>query len=311
MKNSDQRTIPPRDSNSDLPLISIIIPFKDNQEDVIAIEAELRSQTYPQKKMELIFVDNASGRSFRFPEEMMNRHTFLTENDYPQSPYSARNRGVEKANGDVIVFLDANSRPHPKWLQSGIQCLQSTGEKMAAGAVEFYFGEKLTAGKIADALTSIRMMEAVEERQVAYTANLFVNKEVFERAGLFEEGIRSGGDVRFCMKAVRLGFGITYCKEAVVYKKARTTLQLFKKRIRTGKGYYHSWKREKKRSSWVYNLLRSLKPTGLKSTRNVALERYRKEFDRLRPRTLFVLYVVGILEQVSFIIEFFKNRGKD
>jgi GT2 family glycosyltransferase len=182
---------------------------------------------------------------------------------------------------------------------------------MAAGAVKFDFGDKVTAGKIADALTSIRMREAVEERQVAYTANLFIKKEVFKKAGLFEEGVRSGGDVRFCMKAVRQGFAIAYCEDAVVYKKARTTLQLFKKRIRTGKGYYHSWKREEDRSRWYINLLRSLKPLGLTSAKNVSSERYCKEFDRYRAGTLLVLYLAGILEQASFTIELFKQRGED
>ena len=311
MKNSDQRTVEPRDPDSKLPLISIIIPFMDNQEEVVEIEAELRKQSYPAEKMELIFVDNASSRSFRFPDEFTNRHTILTETNYPNSPYSARNRGIEASKGEIIVFLDANSRPHQKWLEKGLQCLQSTGKRIAAGAVKFDFGDKVTAGKIADALTSIRMREAVEERQVAYTANLFANKEVFEKAGLFEEGVRSGGDVRFCMKAVRQGFAISYCEDAVVYKKARTTLQLFKKRIRTGKGYYHSWKREENRSPWYFNLLRSLKPSGLTSTRNVSSERYRKEFDRHRPGILVVLYVAGILQQVSFTIEFFKRRGED
>jgi cellulose synthase/poly-beta-1,6-N-acetylglucosamine synthase-like glycosyltransferase len=310
MKKSDQRTVKPGDSDSELHLISIIIPFKDNQEEVVEIEAELRKQSYPAEKMELIFVDNASSRSFRFPDEFMNRHTILTETNYPDSPYSARNRGVEASKGDIIVFLDANSRPDHKWLEKGLQCLQSTGKRMAAGAVKFDFGDKVTAGKIADALTSIRMREAVEERQVAYTANLFVKKEVFEKVGLFEEGVRSGGDVRFCMKAVRQGFAIAYCEDAVVYKKARNTSELYKKKFRTGKGYYATWLRTdpKKRMSPIYNFLRAMKPPGLSEIKNHGLC-YRIKIRKLRLVIVyFHLYSIRVIEQTGFLFVCVKQK---
>ena len=293
-----------------LPVVSVIIPFFNNHDDVVRIERRVQNQTYPSNLIETIFIDNGSTDSFNFSESFLNRNTVLFENARLNSPYSARNRGIEQSKGEIIAFIDANSTPDDHWLEEGVACIMNYDANIAGGKVDFDFQENRTAAKIVDSLTSIDMKKAIRERGVAYTANLFVKREVFDDIGTFEEGVRSGGDVRWSLKAGKADLKIGYCEKSIVKKYARSVMKLYGKKIRTGKGYYHTWKNEPDRKIWFYNFLRSLKPPTPSKIRQLNTDRYQSEYDEKMAAIWFHLYVSGIAEQLAFIGEYFRNKIK-
>ncbi|MCC5914255.1 MAG: glycosyltransferase [Balneolaceae bacterium] len=288
------------DSDID-PSLSIIIPFRDNPEELFGLLRTILNQKGI-SDAEIICIDNGSEIPMEQPPDLssVDRIVMIREENYPGSPYSARNRGIENAKGGVVIFIDANSLPEPDWLISGIRCMQEKSADMVAGRVGFDIGPKSNGAELADALSSIRMEEAVKERGAAYTANLFVKKELFDRFGLFKEGIRSGGDVAWTNEATRNGSKLVYCPDSVVIKKARGASAFYKKKIRTGRGYYYNWLNQEPRVSWAYNLLRSFKP------------RLPKEPDLATGKKLragFHLWAAGIVTQCAFIYEMM--RGKE
>lgn len=291
-----------RIENNNLPNLSVIIPYQDNLEEVRGMLLSLQRQSYPKGKIEIFLIYNSSFKALdrlSFPNQEEIQIELLEEREYLNSPYSARNRGLEKANGDIIVFIDANSTPDIYWLANGVHFLLEKKYDLVGGKVDFDFGEKITASKVVDSLTSIDMKKAVEERGVAYTANLFVKKEVFKSVGKFEEKTRSGGDVRLTKKAIQAGFRIGFCENAVVWKKARNCGKLYKKKIRTGRGYFYTWKDEEEKKIWFYNLIRSLKPPSLK--------KYNLSSDHASGAVIwFHLYMVGIIEQLAFVTEYLR-----
>ncbi|TVR15932.1 MAG: glycosyltransferase [Balneolaceae bacterium] len=287
-----------------LPKTSVIVPYRNNAEEVLRLVHHLRKQTYPSEKTEIILINNGSENYVKHSDFSSEKIILLDEREFSNSPYSARNRGVEAATGEILVFIDANSYPAEDWLEKGVKFLQAEMVNLAAGAVQFNYEDNVTAAKITDALTSIRVKEAVSERGVAYTANLFVWKEVFNKTGLFEEGVRSGGDVRWTSNAVNSGFKIGYAEDAVVYKFARGTRELYQKKIRTGKGYFFSWKEEENSTLWFYNFFRSLKPPSFSAITKINEERYQSEFDAKKLGIWFHLYATGIIEQIAFMVQY-------
>lgn len=285
--------------------VSIIIPFFNNHDEVEEIVHHIKNQTYPEDKAEIICIDNCSTAGHSFSDTFLENVILLKECAHKNSPYSARNRGIERSTGEIIVFIDANSYPDKRWLEYGVQHLQANNYDLIAGAVAFDFGKKVTAAKITDALTSINIKKSVEERGVAYTANLFVKKEIFVKTGLFEEGVRSGGDVRWTSLAAGNGYKLGYCENAAVYKKARGAITLYQKKIRTGRGYFFTWKEEAERKIWFYNFFRSLKPPRFSEIEKINPERYRPEFNNKRFSVWFHLYLTGIIEQLAFMYQYF------
>lgn len=298
-----------RSESEDSPEISIIIPFQNNRDEVVSIVSFIREQNRD-LQIQIICVDNGSDDGRFFDESFLNKQIVIQENKFLQSPYSARNRGIEKATGSVLVFADANSIPVDGWLKQGLRCMRNTHADIVAGNVGFDFGVGPNTANVTDAITSIDQKKSVEEREAAFTANLFVKRTVFESVGLFEEGVRSGGDVRWTKKATSCGHRIAYCPDSTILKKARSFRSLLNKRIRTGKGYLYTWLNEEKGNVWFYNFFRSLKPPSPNKPVQLYRYRYGESLPVGRWKVWTLLYVMGIVEQLSFMAEYLRyNLG--
>lgn len=224
------------------PFVSIIIPVYNNEAGLVKALQCIKAQSYPKERFEIIVVDNGSDYS---PRKIVNEYNakFLLEGVYLQSPYSARNRGLEMAIGDVIVLLDTTCAPVSDWLEQGVLAIES-GCDLVGGSVVFDVTEKSSLGDMYDSLVNIKMKESVLIRSVAKTTNLFIHKRVFEHIGRFPEGIRSGGDVRWTRKATSAGFKLCFSENAKVVMKTRGLRQLISKTYRVSKGMPAIWKEQ-------------------------------------------------------------------
>ncbi len=139
--------------------------------------------------------------------------------------YAARNRGIAEAQGEVLVFLDADCVPAPGWLQAGIDCLQSHPDvDLVAGNIELTFATpQLSPAECFEKAFAFRQQQNVANG-VAVTANLFVRRRVFEEVGPFNAELMSGGDFEWTRRATSRGHRLLYCAEAVVRHPARASL---------------------------------------------------------------------------------------
>lgn len=99
---------------SDLPLISIIIPCYNAERYVgEAIESAL-AQTYPNKEV-IVMNDGSTDGSLEVIKSFGDRIRWETGPNRGGS--AARNRGIELARGELIQFLDADDLLHPQKLE--------------------------------------------------------------------------------------------------------------------------------------------------------------------------------------------------
>ncbi|MCG8485072.1 MAG: glycosyltransferase [Clostridia bacterium] len=221
--------------------ISIIIPVFN---DAIAIKTTINAilgQKFDLKQCEIIIIDNGSTDDTIDVVSKFKDIDILFEHKQLASPYSARNRGIENSEGEIIVLLDATCCPCNYWLEEGVKTLERNNADIVAGNVLFDFQDKITCGKIYDSIINIKMKESVLEKQTAKTANLFIRREVFEKIGLFPEGVRSGADVRWTRTATQNRCKMLFSEEAYVKKVARGFADLIKKQWRVGLGQPQYW----------------------------------------------------------------------
>jgi len=260
--------------------VSIIVPTYNDKEYLIKTLRAIKQQDAPYYSIEVIVVDNGSTDGTNEFLQDATDILYIREHQHLNSPYSCRNRGIEKAKGAIIVLLDATCIPANEWLKNGIEYLKSTGADIVGGNVVFDFEGKVTGAKLYDALTNIRMEESIK-KGVAKTANLFIKREVFEKIGTFPEGIRSGADVRWTYKATSNGLRLEFCNTAVVYKPARAFKELIKKQWRVGKHQPLIWKDQGKKISIVSALKKIFVPVSpvklkraLEAKRQAEMTRY-------------------------------------
>lgn len=215
---------------------SIIIPHYNNEAGLKRCLRHISLMKTDSLDYEVIVVDNGSDE---IPSGLCDIFDFIliTEDFYLSSPYSCRNRGFERATGNIYVLLDSTCAPDHNWLidiNSNILNFD-----LAGGEVVFNLGENPSYGMIYDSLFNVNMKSSIINNHCAKGGNLIIKKNVVESLGLFEEGLRSGGDVTYTRLAYDKGFNLKYLPNSIVYIEPRGFLLLSKKTFRVAKGMPH------------------------------------------------------------------------
>lgn len=291
-----------------VPFVSVIIPVFNDSETIYDTLNNLQDQNYQNNMYEIIVVDNGSTDNTINIVQRFDDVILLYEHDNLYSPYSARNRGIEKAKGDIIALLDATCIPGKEWLIKGVHCLQGDNAKIAGGNVVFRYGNKRTASMMYDAINNIKMKESILERKVAKTANLFILRDVFDKVGFFPEGVRSGADVRWTRKATNSGLKMNFCEEALVSKSARPFVELIKKQWRVGLAQPKIWEEENKDLSILKHFFKIFLPVRPNAIRTAIKKRGTPDMGKYILSLLLVGQVIRVVTGVANCIGIFNMR---
>ncbi|WKN40709.1 glycosyltransferase [Tunicatimonas pelagia] len=230
------------DDRSQYPKVSVIVPTLNAPEATRQCLTALVQQTYPHNQYEIIVVDNGSSEATIKVIEQF-KVTLLSQTE-TKSPYPSRNLGIRQSTGEIIALIDANCIPEQNWLERGVQSLIAQQADLVGGKVVFTFSPQKTGAEIYDSLHNVQMEDNIKNDGMAKTANLFIYRYVFDKAGFFSKNIRSGGDVIWTSLAVAVGYKLKYSEEAIIYKSARKLNPLLRKQVRVGKGQPNIWQQD-------------------------------------------------------------------
>jgi exopolysaccharide biosynthesis polyprenyl glycosylphosphotransferase len=112
-----------------LPKISIIVPCYNEQSTIRLLLEALHEQTYPRAEMEVIIADGGSKDGTRqaiaeFQKDCPDLAVRVMNNALRSIP-SALNNAIEASQGELIIRLDAHSRPYPDYV---VNCLNAHQE---------------------------------------------------------------------------------------------------------------------------------------------------------------------------------------
>lgn len=241
------------------PFVSVIVPVYNDSKRIEICIKKLLNQTYPKNKYEIIVVDNIS--TDNTPRVIKKYPVKLFFEKNIQSSYAARNKGLEKAKGEIIAFTDSDCQPTETWLENGVNSMIKNKADLVAGKVSFIFKNENDPYEIYDSISNIQQKKKVSLRGEAATANLFTKKKVFEKVGLFPNNVKSGGDATWTGRASRAGHKIVYEKSAELFHPTRTKKELLEKQYRVGYGQIPIW-RGKKNKFLYLKLFRGFLPPG-------------------------------------------------
>jgi|WetSurMetagenome_2_1015567.scaffolds.fasta_scaffold273172_2 O-antigen biosynthesis protein len=193
------------------PMVSVILPAYHSERTLAPCLHALRRQHF--RDFEMIVVNSSQESS-----------TAAIIRDFPEVrfwqsperllPHAARNRGVEMAKGELLVFTDPDCEADPFWLEN-LVCAWKGGRKVLVGGMEcFRSGWRETGIHLCKYHWLLSGLPA-GCRRIAPTANAAYSREIWDACGPFRGEVFAGDGV-MSWRAAAMGHPPWFVPGAVV-----------------------------------------------------------------------------------------------
>jgi hypothetical protein len=177
------------------PSASIVIPTRARLSYLEVALASIAPQA-ADAGAELIVVDDAgpSGRA----RALVERHGARYEpHRRPLGLNVARNTGVERSTGELVVFVDDDVRVHDGWLQALVAGGREHPDvEVFTGPIRPCLGDRRprSCGREGPPITSLDLGAEDTPTRYAWGANMAIRRDALERVGPFDVALEHGGD---------------------------------------------------------------------------------------------------------------------
>ena len=204
------------------PTVSVIVPFAGSGDDLLRVIAELE-RIEVRGGDELMIADNRS------------RSGSLSGAGGPvrvlaaggiRAPGYARNQAARVAQGEWLVFIDADTIPSPGLLDAYFIELPGPRTGVLAGTILDRPGGSGVAARRSAGRAQMSQQATLGRRGSPYaqTANCAVRSAAFEAVGGFDAEARAGEDADLCFRLARAGWRLEARANASVEHPTRATL---------------------------------------------------------------------------------------
>lgn len=132
---------------------------------------------------------------------------------------AGRNRALDEADTDLLVFVDDDERPVPGWLRALVGTWQDTRPTGVVGPVVSEFAAEPDPWIVAGGFFVRRRLPTGAPVRIAATNNLLLDLTAVRQRGLrFDQrfGLTGGSDTLFTGQLTRGGGRLVWCAEATV-----------------------------------------------------------------------------------------------
>jgi len=223
--------------NHDLPLVSVIVPCRNEERFIAICMSSLLANDYPSHRLEVIAVDGDSNDRTRAVLESLvhqNPAVKLLHNPKRIMPAGA-NLGIQRARGQVIMIIGAHARVAPDYISRCVKCLLEYGADNVGGVMVTIPQREGIVGHGIVACLSHRFgvgnayfrIHSDQPRWVDTVFGGCYRREVFERIGQFNELLVCSQDMEFNQRLNKCGGKILFVPDIVSYYFARSDLKSF------------------------------------------------------------------------------------
>lgn len=209
-------------------LVSIIVPTRNRMRPLgNLLDSLLRLDLAAAPHIELLVVDNGStDGTADMVARFAQRAPFPVDRVFEERPgiSAARNAGIRRASGDIVLFTDDDCIVRPDWVKTAVSSLSRRAEDelcIVGGRVELY--------DPTHAHVSLRIGSDPEELRdfsqiygFVIGCNLAVDRRVFDRVGLFDVRLGAGtklpaaDETDFIYRALQQSVRIRYAPQMLV-----------------------------------------------------------------------------------------------
>ncbi len=199
-----------------MPKVTVIIPCYNEETTIGDTLSAIYAQTFPHAEMEVVIADSMSTDQTReviadFQRAHPDLKLRVVENRARVIP-AALNRAIEAARGEIIIRMDAHSKPYPDYVENCVRALEEGRGANVGGVWEIEPGAPgwAAAGIAAAAAHPLGAGDAAYRLKPEASAVDTVPFGAFRRplvdeVGAFDESLLSNEDYEFNARVRRAG----------------------------------------------------------------------------------------------------------
>jgi GT2 family glycosyltransferase len=205
------------------PHISVVVPTYNRLGRLRHVIAALEQQAYPSDAYEVIVIsDGSTDGTHAYLEALHCRMPLRWCPQANRGPAAARNAGIQKADGEFIVFIDDDVVPEPQLLAEHVRSHQEAGKDVVVlGPLLSPEGFEMTPWVRWEQEMLMKQYKALlrgdwpaTARQF-YTGNASLRRSHILAAGGFDEGFRRAEDVELAYRLANKGLDFVFNMQAV------------------------------------------------------------------------------------------------
>jgi len=251
--------------------VSVVVPVLNGAETISRLLNSLMKQA--RAPVEVIVVD---GGSTDGTQQIVRSYNVKLFEERKPGPAAARNLGLKKARGELVVFVDADMVPTKYWLSGLVEAFANHNVIAATGKIKGV-PPKTSADRFLAAIYSTAHEEQLVRKLIPFvpSMNLAVRREHALRIGWRQEMI-TGEDIDFCYRIQReFSTQITYVPNALAYHRRRRTDEDLRKIAWTqGEGLAHLFLRNPQLiPPTIFNSMRLVGDIGYRILRPIPLRK--------------------------------------
>jgi len=124
--------------------VSVVIPTYNKQDFLELTLTALGHQTYPFEKYEVVIInDGSTDNTERLVSSLKSPYQINYTRQENKGRSAARNRGIEKAKGKIIIFLDDDCIPLPTFIESHMRFHSENHKSVVLGYKYLTFSQML------------------------------------------------------------------------------------------------------------------------------------------------------------------------
>jgi glucosyl-dolichyl phosphate glucuronosyltransferase len=224
------------------PLISVVVCTRNRAELLRGVLDDLRAQTLPATRYEVLIVDNGStDHTRRVVEEVAHDGRFRHVEEPVLGLSHARNRGWREARGAYVAYTDDDCRVPPGWLAVAAEVIGEHRPHLLGGPIEPFFDSPPPPWFRPAYLTRSRGDQArrLSPGENLWGGNLFVGRELLAELGGFPTGLGMVGR--------RIAYGEETALQHRLYEVHPEAVSYYDPRL----GLRHLERPEKLRARWL------------------------------------------------------------
>lgn len=212
------------------PYVTVIIPVRNRPGEIATCLQSLSRLDYPKEKIEVIVIDDASDDNT--PDVVSTFPVQLIPLKERRQASCCRNLAAQRAQGEILAFLDSDCVADPLWLRELIPAFSDPSNGAVGGTVDSYYNKKGLDSyeKVKSSLNMGSWSKSSREVNPFFylpSCNLLVRRALFLQLKGFRKDMHVGEDVDFCWRLQDQGHRIEYRPVGTVYHRHRNTMRQF------------------------------------------------------------------------------------